>query len=133
MKVKVSGIDGRSGLDGLAAELDRAARVAPEETRKVTQKALLNIKQGWQRRWTGHPHLRALPSTITYDSKQTGDRIDGEVGPDRTRVAAKLANIAEYGSRNNAPVPGGAPALEEERPRYERALGDVAVRSLGWR
>lgn len=132
MRVQITGLDGRSGLDGLAADLARAAREAPDEVRKVTQKGLLNIKKDWQATWSGHPRIRMLPGTITYDSQQTGDKVSGEVGPERGRTGAALANLIEYefGGIHSAPIPGGGPALDRERPRYERALGDLEVRLL---
>lgn len=132
MKVQITGIDGRNGLDGLVADLDRAAREAPGEVRKVTQKGLLNIKRDWQATWSGHPRIRMLPGTITYDSQQTGDKVSGEVGPERGRVGAALANLIEYefGGVHSAPIPGGAPALVREGPRFERNLSDLEVRLL---
>lgn len=132
MRVNVTGIEGRNGLEGLAADLERAAREAPEEVRKVTQKGLHNIKKDWQATWSGHPKIRMLPGTITYDSQRTGDKVSGEAGPERGRPGAALANLIEYefGGIHSAPIPGGGPALDRERPRYLRALSDVEVRLL---
>lgn len=135
MDVKVTGIAGRSGLDGLVADLEAVARDVLPEVRKVTQRGLFNIKKDWQRRWSGHPRIRMLPNTITYDSAQTADKVSGEVGPEHGRRGASLANLIEYefGGVHSAPIPGGAPALDAERPRFERALEDVAVRLLDGR
>lgn len=125
-------IDGNKGLDGLAADMVRAARECPEEVRKVTQKGLNNIKRDWRKTWSGHPRIKVLPNTITYDSQLTGQKISGEVGPEHGRRGADLANIIEYefGGVHSAPIPGGAPALEAERPRFEKALEDLEVRLL---
>lgn len=132
MEVRITGIDGRNGLDGLAADLERAAREAPEETRKVTQRGALNIKKDWQEAWSGHPRIRMLPNTVTYDTQQTGTKASAEIGPEHGRPGAALANLIEYefGGIHSAPIPGGGPALERERPRYERALSDLEVRLL---
>lgn len=130
MRVRVDGIDGPNGLEALAADFDGAARAVPGEVRKVVQRGALNIKNDWRRRWSGHPHLRALPSTINYDTVERGDRASAEIGPNRERKAAALANIPEYGTVNNAPLPGGAPALETERPKFLKALEDVAGKAL---
>jgi hypothetical protein len=132
VKVNVEGITGPSGLDGLAASLDRAAAGATDEVRKVTQKGLLNIKTDWRQTWSGHRKIRPLPNTITYDSQQTADKVVGEVGPEHGRNGAELANLIEYefGGIHSAPIPGGAPALEREKPRFERALSDLEVRLL---
>lgn len=129
MKVRVTGVDGRDGLAGLAADFDEAARVAPEEVRKVIQKGALNIKKDWARRWSGHPKIRMLPSAITYDTVQRGYHSEAEIGPDRARSGAALANLIEYefGGIHSAPIPGGAPALESERPRLEKSLENLAA------
>jgi hypothetical protein len=128
VKVSVTG----EGLDVLAADLDRAAREAPGEVRKIQQKGALNIKRDWQARWSGHPRIRMLPNTITYDTEQVGTRSVAEIGPERGRRGAALANLIEYefGGIHSAPIPGGAPALEAEAPRYERHLADLEVRLL---
>lgn len=132
MKVDVTGIYGRTGLDGLAADLERAAREAPEEVRKDTQVSAGRIKRDWQATWSGHPKIRMLPGTITYDTDRTADKVAAEIGPERGRPGAALANLIEYefGSVHSAPIPGGGPALERERPRWERSLGDTEVRLL---
>jgi hypothetical protein len=130
MNVTVTGIDGPDGLQALVAGISRAADVAPDETRKVVQRGALNVKNEWRRRWTGHAYAPALPYSITYDTTMVGARTAAEIGPERGRRQAALANLFEYGSVNNAPIPGGAPALEKERPRFEKALEDVAYRSL---
>ena len=52
----------------LAAAFDQAARVAPDETRKVVQRGAHNIKKDAQKRISGHPHLPHYPNAITYDS-----------------------------------------------------------------
>jgi hypothetical protein len=132
VRLNVTGIEGRSGLDGLAADLDRAVRETPGEVRKVAQKGALNIKRDWQATWAGHPKIRILPGTITYDTQQTADKVLAEIGPDHARAGAELANIIEYefGGVHSAPIPGGTPALERERPKFERALSDLEVRLL---
>jgi hypothetical protein len=127
VQVRVEGID---GLRRLAADLDAAAHVAPEEARKVVAKGALNIKKDWRRAWTGLRHAPALPYAITYDTKLTGDRASAEIGPDKDRRQGALGNLIEYGSVKNAPIPGGLPALEREAPRFEKALTDLAARTL---
>jgi hypothetical protein len=132
MKVHIEGITGTSGLKGLEAHLDRAARETPDEVRKVAQKGALNVKRDWQATWSSHPKIRMLPNTITYDTQQTVDKVSAEIGPERGRSGAALANLIEYefGGVHSAPIPGGAPALDRERPKFEKALGDLEVRLL---
>jgi hypothetical protein len=119
-------------VEDLADDLERAARATPAEVRKVHQKGALNIKKDWQAAWSGHPRIRMLPNTVTYDTEVVGDRVSAEIGPERGRTGAALANLIEYefGSVHSAPIPGGAPALDRERPRFERALSDLEVRLL---
>jgi len=118
-----------SELLALEADLRKAGSNVVDEVRKVVAKGSLNIKKDWQQRWTGHPHIKHLPRTISYDTAVNRDAIVGEIGPDKAKGGqAALANIIEYGSVNNAPLPGGAPALAAEGPKFEKALEDLAVR-----
>jgi hypothetical protein len=119
-------------LDDLADGLDRAVDLIPAGTRAAVQKGSLNIKTDWRRRWSGHPHIKQIVPTITYDTTETSTRVVGEIGPDRSRGrAAALANIPEYGTVNNPPIPGGIPAVAAEEPRFEKAMQDLAVKALG--
>ena len=75
---------------------------------------------------------KQIVPTITYDTTETSTRVVGEIGPDRSRGrAAALANIPEYGTVNNPPIPGGIPAVAAEEPRFEKAMQDLAVKALG--
>lgn len=122
------------GMSRVAAELDAAGRIAPDEGRKVVQKGSLNIKNDWRDRWSDLSHLPALPRSINYDTTVNGSQIIGEIGPEHGRRQAELAPFIEneYGSTRNSPRPGGAPALAAEKPKFERALEDLALKSLGW-
>jgi hypothetical protein len=130
MQVTITGVDGASGLDGLAASLDRAARVAPVEARKVVQVGAFNIKRDWRAAWSGLAHAPSLANAVTYDTTLTASGATAEIGPDKSRPQGALGNLLEFGSVNNAPRPGGAPALEAEQPRFERALEQIALNAL---
>lgn len=121
-----------SEVAAVADVLVRAADVAPAEARKVVAKGALNIKTDARRRISGHPHLRALPAAITYDSHVTATGGWAEIGPDKERPQGALGNIAEYGTIKNAPLPFMRPAAEAEQPRFELALEDLAVKALGF-
>lgn len=131
----VTGLEGPNGLHSLAAELAHAAAVAPAESGKVVAKGAVNIKKDWRKRWTGFPHAPALPYAIGFDLRFHGVESEAEIGPDKDRPQGALGNLLEYGSVKNAPIPGGAPALEAERPKFEKALNDLPVYVLGdrWR
>lgn len=124
-------VTGTADLRALAAELEVAAMVAPAETRKVVAKGALNIKRDWQERWSGLKHAPALPAAITYDSHETPTGGWAEIGPDKAKRQGALGNLLEFGSLKNPPRPGGAPALEAEAPKFEKALESLALRSLG--
>jgi len=115
-------------LRTLSVDLDRAAARAPEETRKVIVKGNINIKRDWRAAWTGLSHAPALPAAITDDVRYGVTVIEGEVGPDKDRRQGALGNLVEFGSINNAPHPGGLPALDAETPRTEQALADLGER-----
>lgn len=129
-QVTVSGVDGPDGLKALAADLDRAAAVAPAVARQVVQRGALNIKTDWRREWSGLSHAPALHRAVGYDTWVTASGAAAEIGPDTDKRQGYLGNVAEYGTVNNAPHPGGAPALERERPRFAKALEDVAADEL---
>ncbi|GLZ62874.1 hypothetical protein [Micromonospora sp. NBRC 107095] len=123
MKVTVTS----SGLNELAVTLESAADDAVPEGRKVVSKGALNIKNDWRRRWSGSPHAPALPYAIGYDIRTAGTLVSAEIGPDKAKRQGALGNLYEFGSVNNAPRPGGAPALAAESPRFVAALEKLAV------
>lgn len=115
------------GLPELLGALVKAQRIALPEARKVVAKGALNIKKDWQKRWSGHPHFPALPAAISYDLDEGRDWVGAEVGPDKGKPQGALGNLIEFGSVNNAPIPGGLPAGQAEAPRFEQALADLGV------
>lgn len=110
----------------LSVDLDRAARVAPVEARKVVAKGALNIKNDARRRITGHPHAPAYPNSITYDTGATPLGAWAEIGPDKDRRQGALGNILEFGTIKNSPIPHMAPAAETEEPKFAKAMEDLA-------
>lgn len=114
----------------LTASFDAATRELPADTRKVVARGAWNIKRDAQRAVTGRPHLPHYPQAITYDTEQTGDTVTAEIGPDKTRRQGPLGNILEYGSPSRAPIPHLGPALQNEQPRFEKALEDAAAKTL---
>jgi hypothetical protein len=120
-----------TGLRELIADLDRAHSKALGETEQVVAKGALNIKTDWARRWSGLKHAPALPKAVSYDLYHLPGSIRAEVGPDKGKRQGALGNLIEFGSANNAPIPGGLPALESEAPRMEKALADLVEKLLG--
>lgn len=122
------------GLRQVEAMLDSAHDDAVPEGKKVVGKGSNNIKKDWRQRWSGLDHAGGLPHTINYDVKVKGTVIDGEIGPDLAKGGqAPLGGFLEleYGTRWSAPQPAGAPALDAEAPRFERAVADLGAKLLG--
>ena len=100
------------------------------EVDAVVTKGALNIKQDWARRWSGLAHAPAAGASINFDVYHLPGSVRAEIGADKSRRQGPLANLLEFGSKNNAPIPGGLPALDAEAPRMEKALGDLGERLL---
>jgi hypothetical protein len=122
-------VDARE-LHKLTADLRAAPDEARDQVKAVTARGALNIKRGWQERWSGHDHIPHLPRAITYDTRVRVHDIEAEIGPDKTRPQGPLGNLIEFGSIHNAPIPGGAPALDDEEPNYLRYLGEAIARPV---
>lgn len=127
-----------SDVSQLAAHLDEAVGLTAREIRPVVQKGALNIKTGAQKRVE---HIRHAPNygrTITYESiekpggtwAEIGPDIDKQVGGGPDRTPGHLGWIFEDGGPHSAPIPHMRPALEEEAPRFERALEAVVMKAL---
>lgn len=114
-----------SELRTLAADLAQASLKANLAVRPVVQKGALNIKKGWQSRWSGLAHAPAVDESVTYDTKITASGFEAEIGPDKDRRQGALGNLLEFGSIKNAPIPGGVPAMDEEAPKFEAALSKL--------
>lgn len=101
------------------------------QVEQVVSRGCLQIKHDWKRRWEGHEHIPYLPNAISYDVTRRGFLVAGEVGPDKDRPQGALGNIIEFGSPDghNVPIPGGVPALEEEEPRFVRALAALGEKA----
>jgi hypothetical protein len=114
-----------TGLRELIVELAKAERAVPQQVREVVQKGALNIKRDWQQRWAGLSHAPSLAAAVSYDTRLAGAGASAEIGPDKGKAQGALGNLLEFGSVNNAPRPGGLPALQAEEPRFEKAMGDI--------
>jgi hypothetical protein len=117
-------------LDRYVLDLDEALAGALPKVREVVQKGALNIKRDAQRRVGGLAHAPSYPAAISYDTTVGAGGVYAEIGPDKGRRQGALGNLIEYGSVNNAPIPHIAPAVDEELPRFERAMEDLAEKLL---
>lgn len=120
-------------LDRLAVTIDRAIAVAPADSAKVVTKGAVNIKTSAKRRIAGLAHAPAYPGSITFDPVKTTPRaVWTDIGPDKDRRQGSLGNILELGTIKNPPHPHMAPAGDEELPRFETAMLDLAAKALGF-
>lgn len=112
-------------------DLGKAGDELHQEAKHVVEKGALNVKKDWRERWLGHSHIPELPWAVTYDIVADEETvISYEIGPDKAKPQGPLGNIIEFGTLNNAPIPGGMPALEAEEPRFTRAVADLGVQLL---
>lgn len=114
-------------LSRLVSTLSMAVYDAPKETRKVVSKGAVNVKSGWRKSWSGHPHIALLPPAIGYDVSQTLLAVAAEIGPEASTPQAPIAHLIEFGSPKSAPLPGGLAALAAEEPRFVSELEKLAV------
>lgn len=122
------------GLADLLADLETLPERAAEKFPGVVSRGALQIKTDWRRRWSPvgqAPHnLPHVVRGIGYDLDRHGTEYSAEIGVARTNPQASLAHFPEFGSVNNAPLPGGAPALRAEAPKFVRAVAEVAEELL---
>jgi hypothetical protein len=113
------------GLRKLIQDLGQASKDVIDQGAKVVSKGALNIRRDWRGRWTGYPHIKMLPYAISYDTRRHVADITAEIGPDKDKPQGPLGNLIEFGSVNNAPIPGGIPALDAEDPRFAQAVANL--------
>lgn len=117
-------------LDRLVADLDKVVSKAPGEAAKVVEKGALQIKNGARRKIGRPAHAPAYPSSITYDMRNAASGPEAEIGPDKTKRQGPLGNIFEFGTINSAPIPHVRPAVDEELPKFEKAMQELGERLL---
>jgi hypothetical protein len=116
-----------SEVDRLAIDLSRAPGRMQRRAPKVFAVGMAKAKKNLKRMASGHSHLPQLDSHVEYD--RLGD-LHYELGFNKVGQGS-LANIAVYGSINNAPIMGTpADALRVELPYILRHLGDEAAEAV---
>ena len=113
-----------SELRAFAAELGEVSQQAARKLRPVVSKGALNIKNEMQSDMQASRHFKQIARTISYDLEDEG--MTAVIGPNKHFRAARLANIAYFG----VPRGGGGTVdidrpLENEKPRFEKAVRDV--------
>ena len=118
-----------SELDALARELATAHLKVIPSVMPVAHRAGVNIKATMKKDASGHRRLGGLPRYVEYDIERTASSVSVEVGF-RKEGQGNLANIAAFGSVNNAPVMDIGRGLTEEVPNFMRWVAKVAGEAL---
>ena len=118
-----------SELDALAADLVKApAKVLPAIV-PVVNRAGVKIKATMKSDASGHRHLPGLSRAVGYDVDVTATTASVEVGFAK-QGQGNLANIAAFGTSNNAPVLDITRGLYEELPYFMRAVAKAGTEAL---
>lgn len=118
-----------SELDALARDFAAApAKVIPALL-PVANKAGVSIKGVMRRDASGHSHLPGLSRAVEYDVDSDASSVTVTVGF-RKQGQGNLANIAAFGTSNNAPVMDITRGLTAEVPKFMRWAARVAAEAL---
>jgi hypothetical protein len=112
-----------------AADLATAGVRAGIAAVGVVERGALNVKTTARGLAPSGPHTPAYASSITYTMKISGSQVAAEIGPE-PRGQGNLGNIFEYGTSTQGPQSHLAPALEQEAPRFERFMAQLADGAL---
>jgi hypothetical protein len=112
-------------MAALVADLGKIPGRMVKDQVAVVTKGAQNVKKDWANRWSGLSHAPHIHRAISYDVNTRPGEVSAEIGPDKDKMQGPLGNVIEYGTSNNAPIPGGGPALKAEEPRLVKAVGDM--------
>lgn len=117
-----------SDLEQLASDLASSPERVMREVRQVVSKGSLNIKNQLVSEAQGSSHFRSVSRSIGYDLNETGNSVDGEVGPQKERdgSAGLLGAYWGWSRGGGGTLPDPINALEAEGPNFIAALEDVA-------
>lgn len=114
-----------------AAKLETDVKVMRDELPRIVKRGAVNIKRDAQRdiaTQVGRGHAKHYARSITFDLEDGGHR--AEIGPQIGRTQAFLGKILEFGTATSPPHPHMVPALEQELPRFQKAVQEAAERIL---
>lgn len=106
-----------SELTALAARFRVAPAAVIAAVTPAATRAAVNIKRDMKQAASGHGHLPGLSRTVEYTVTPSSTEVRVEVGFNKTGQG-NLANIAAFGSVNNAPVMDITQPLRAEVPRF---------------
>lgn len=121
-----------SQVDAFAADLRATPKQAVDRTRRTVKRAAVDIKDQHRAEMAASRHFGQIASSINFDYKESATTFEAEIGPDKRRRAARLANIAYFGGANGGggTVPDPEIALQKQIPVLEKFLGRLLEESL---
>ncbi|MFW7414756.1 hypothetical protein [Demequina sp. SO4-18] len=116
-----------SQVRAFSSDLAKAGAVAAPLVRAVVMKGAVNVKAAMREDMQDSLHFRSIARSIDFDVAAERDGFSAEIGPRHGEgEPGNLANIAYFGtSRGGGTVRDPQEALDEEAPKFEKALGDV--------
>lgn len=122
-----------TGMTELIDDFQRAHDEVIEGAKKVVGQGCNNIKKDAQRiirASSRRGYLPHYPRSIGYDVTASGALVSGEIGPAKGRLQGGLGPYIENGTIHNAPIPHLSPALDTERPAFERYAQELGASLL---
>lgn len=90
-----------SELMHLAADLEQGGEAISANVRKAVQVTSHKIKEDAKASVRGRRGLGHAANAITYDTTESLDGVEAEIGYDKGRGAGKLGNLIEFGAPNS--------------------------------
>ena len=118
-----------SELDKLAGEFMAAPLKVIPALVPVANKAGVSMKGVMRRDASGHSHLPGLSRAVEYDVTIDATSVTVDVGF-RKEGQGNLANIAAFGTSNNAPVMDITRGLAAEVPKFVRWVAQVGAEAI---
>jgi hypothetical protein len=114
-----------SEVTALAADLSKAAKIAPENVAKAVAVTARKVQMDWREPLNGSEYLPAGAAAVTYELKGAagigGSAISAEIGPE-LRGQGPLVGMLEYGTPNTGARGYGAEALRRNQEDFERGI-----------
>lgn len=120
-----------SEVRAFAAAIEANLNTKPRKVRAVVSKGLLNVRDDMRAAAAKSRHFGQIGPTITYEMRGGGDLggvvFEGEVGPVTAYRAARIENIAYFGSSRagGGTVEDPKFAGEREAPKFADELGKL--------
>jgi len=116
-----------NGLRSLSSDLRAAPSALAPKINAVVFKGALNIKKAMREDMQASRHFKGITRAIDFDMIDEANAVSADIGPTTDPGSAgNLANIAYFGgARGGGTVRDPQAALDDEAPKFEKALGDV--------